>query len=552
MYAGAWLLLLLFCAGYLGFCFALRGLVTSDTCWLLALGRLMYQTHYVPQSDPLSFTLPLAAAVGMPLPFILHQWLFEVLLYGLFLVGKLHALIAVCSAALAMAFVSVPLVICARANAPKCFVYAILPLAAFSGAIRATVRPEVCTCLFLALLLLTLQTMRIDAQKERTKPASAGRLRWELIIAAAAIEIIWCNCHSGFVLGLGIMLVYALSFLTQDVIDKKAIGPATKTGLLALVTATLVTLVNPAGVGLWMFMPYLLFSSIGQGITEMKHLEAADFGRVVLYPFFALLVLAFVAIAKSVRRQRAHDVGSTDGVALSWKSPLPMASIILICAASFEALNCMRLIPVMALLLLSESTALVGNTDSTKGPEVAAGETTAAEDDNGGDFLLVGLFRGWSETARRNLWLATIALPPVVATLSALLFAGKVSSLSLPQPSEFFNPPVRAIEFLRQHPPQGPVFNEAKIGSMITWYLPERKVFLDTRFDEYGPMLLADYNRILYAQDNCLPTLDQYGIDWVFVTPQAPIAVTLEHVGGWQRVYSDNDAVIFVRKDQEK
>ncbi|MFX5562736.1 hypothetical protein ABTD73_19995, partial [Acinetobacter baumannii] len=87
---------------------------------------------------------------------------------------------------------------------------------------------------------------------------------------------------------------------------------------------------------------------------EMKHLEVADFGRIVLYPFFALLVMAFVAIAKSVRRQMAGDtVGSTDGVSLTWKSPLQIASIILICAASFEALNCMRLIPVMALLLLS-------------------------------------------------------------------------------------------------------------------------------------------------------------------------------------------------------
>ncbi|MFM9625818.1 hypothetical protein ACKI14_49345, partial [Streptomyces turgidiscabies] len=71
----------------------------------------MYQTHHVPQSDPLSFTLPLAAAVGMPLPFILHQWLFEVLLYGLFLLGKLHALIVFCAAALAISFVSLPLVI---------------------------------------------------------------------------------------------------------------------------------------------------------------------------------------------------------------------------------------------------------------------------------------------------------------------------------------------------------------------------------------------------------------------------------------------------------
>src|SRR5271170_4199359 len=88
-FTALWVTLLVLGSVYFGLCFAVRGLVTADTCWLLALGRKMWESHQVPQSDPLSFTLPLAAAIGMPLPYVPHQWLAEMLFYASFLAGKL-------------------------------------------------------------------------------------------------------------------------------------------------------------------------------------------------------------------------------------------------------------------------------------------------------------------------------------------------------------------------------------------------------------------------------------------------------------------------------
>ncbi len=603
--------LICLCPIYLGFCFAARGLVTSDTCWLLALGRIVWETHQIPHSDPLSFTLPLAAACGMPLPFVPHQWLFELLLYAVYLLGKLSALISFCSAAMAFAFVAVPLIICARVNAPKCVSCGMVVLLALSAAMRTSVRPEVCTYAFMAIWLGLLQSMRLSAAGRRVARAGAdtrtdidasafartdcngtvfadskthttdsnaqsdsdlasgtdtacganasdstkasdstntsnstntdshsatavSSIDWRMVVSCSLLQLVWCNCHSGFVLGLAVLVVYALSFIIQDLITNAVgekrivVSSASKTALLALVMSATVTLLNPVGIRLWTFMPTLLFSQIGQGITEMRHVEVSDLARIVIYPYFALLILALISVVYNFRSGKQRI--------LSWKSPLRLASILLIICAAFESLNCMRLIPVMALLIVCETASVLGR-----------GFAPLFSEMPGLMLFPLEIERQLSSSAKKTLFIAWLILPSISAALSSLIFADRFTPLSLPQPSELFSPPKKAFDFLMNHKPKGPLFNEAKIGSMIAWYLPNTKVFLDTRFDQYGTLLLADYNQILYARENCRQLLDTYGIDWVFVTKSAPIASILAHSGGWETSYSDDDAIIFAR-----
>jgi hypothetical protein len=41
--------------------------------------------------------------------------------------------------------------------------------------------------------------------------------------------------------------------------------------------------------------------------------------------------------------------------------------------------------------------------------------------------------------------------------------------------------------------------------------------------------------------------LRDYDIDAVLLTPETPAATLLDHIGGWQRVYSDENAVVHIR-----
>ena len=45
--------------------------------------------------------------------------------------------------------------------------------------------------------------------------------------------------------------------------------------------------------------------------------------------------------------------------------------------------------------------------------------------------------------------------------------------------------PVRAVEYLRQHPLPGPMYNTYGYGGYLIWSLPEHKVFIDGRADVY-------------------------------------------------------------------
>src|SRR5947207_3130396 len=58
------------------FSFGLIGITDPDYWWHLRTGHLIVDSHAIPRVDPYSFTLPGKAWVA-------HEWLAEVLIYGL-------------------------------------------------------------------------------------------------------------------------------------------------------------------------------------------------------------------------------------------------------------------------------------------------------------------------------------------------------------------------------------------------------------------------------------------------------------------------------------
>jgi hypothetical protein len=82
-------------------------------------------------------------------------------------------------------------------------------------------------------------------------------------------------------------------------------------------------------------------------------------------------------------------------------------------------------------------------------------------------------------------------------------------------------------------------------------YLISRKVpvFIDGRAELYGESFEMAYYRALELKDVnlFLDILKSYEIDAVLLTPSTPAAGLLDHLDGWQRVYSDETAVLHIR-----
>src|SRR2546422_5724995 len=60
--------------------FVMAQLYDPDYFWHLRTGQLILDTRGLPSHDPFSFTRPDA-------PWVLHEWLFEVMLYSVYSIG---------------------------------------------------------------------------------------------------------------------------------------------------------------------------------------------------------------------------------------------------------------------------------------------------------------------------------------------------------------------------------------------------------------------------------------------------------------------------------
>jgi hypothetical protein len=92
------------------------------------------------------------------------------------------------------------------------------------------------------------------------------------------------------------------------------------------------------------------------------------------------------------------------------------------------------------------------------------------------------------------------------------------------------------------------VFNDYNFGG----YLIARDVptFIDGRTELFGEQRMVDHNDAvaLIAPDKLFALLRDNDIDATLLRTQSPAAQLLDHVAGWQKVYSDAIATIHVRK----
>jgi hypothetical protein len=149
----------------------------------------------------------------------------------------------------------------------------------------------------------------------------------------------------------------------------------------------------------------------------------------------------------------------------------------------------------------------------------------------------------WRETIAEKLGLA------VAVGLLILLYARAMNfntqDLRLSIASRY---PVRAINFLREHPQPGPLYNTFGWGGFITWYMPEQPVAIDGRTDLYGDEI--DYR--FFQTENGDPSWvdDPYLNEarLILLPRQARLASLLNTDSRFNLIYQDELAMVFVKK----
>ena len=115
--------------------------------------------------------------------------------------------------------------------------------------------------------------------------------------------------------------------------------------------------------------------------------------------------------------------------------------------------------------------------------------------------------------------------------------------------------PVTAAEWLAAHPElPGPLWNDLAFSSYLIYALPERPVWIDTRFELYPLEQWRRYRRIAGAAPDWSLLLEEEGISLVMLNPavEENLRAALGESPGWRMVYQDETAVIFVRATAER
>jgi hypothetical protein len=98
----------------------------------------------------------------------------------------------------------------------------------------------------------------------------------------------------------------------------------------------------------------------------------------------------------------------------------------------------------------------------------------------------------------------------------------------------------------------GPVLNDYSFGGYLIF--ADIPTFIDGRSELYGGPFIERYNRDVSLADlrDFLKLLDQYKFGATLLEPDTPAVALLDRLPDWQRVYSDDVAVVHKRRDAPK
>jgi hypothetical protein len=109
--------------------------------------------------------------------------------------------------------------------------------------------------------------------------------------------------------------------------------------------------------------------------------------------------------------------------------------------------------------------------------------------------------------------------------------------------------PGRTMAFIREHRLPSPLFSVYAWGGYELWRLyPEYRMFMDGRTHVYGPDVLRDFLEVTNVGPRWQVVLDKWQVQTILALRPSPLTETLLAQGGWRLVFTEREAVVFVRE----
>jgi hypothetical protein len=463
------------------FVLAARNVTDPDVWWHLRTGQLIIQNHKLFHADPYSFT-----RAGQP--WVDHEWLSQILIFGLYKLAGWGGLITAFAAVIACTF----LLLFLRSPGRPYVAGALTVWGAIASVPSWGVRPQMFTLLLACIFLLILE-------RSYQRP----KLLWWVL----PVMLLWVNLHAGYAVGIALLGV----FLLGDALDRafgndQAAQPAIRFRTLALVFVACIAMVplNPYGAAMYRYPLQTLHSRTM--LAYIGEWSSPDFHQARYLPLLFMMLATMLLPALSPRRLHARE-------------------LLLLAVSMYAALRSVRHVPIYVLVAVPLLSAMV--------------HAQLQE-------------AGMAELLERPLPMTRIKLMVNVMLLAGFLVftASRVRYVIRRQPeAEAKEFPKAAVAFLRSTRPPAPMMNHYNWGGYFIWKLyPEYKVYVDGRADVYGDSFMDEFASVYYVKgESWRIALDKWRPQTVALPPDSPLITALGALPGWKQVFSDRQAVVLTR-----
>ena len=432
----------------------------GDTYWHIAAGRWMLDNQAVLRIDPFSYTF-----AGHP--WQTHEWLAEIAMALAYVGAGWSGVVLLFGAAAALTACLLARHLSRRLGGLALIVTLVLSLACVAGSLLA--RPHL-----LALPLLEMWTAGLIIAREEGRAPS-----WKLL----PLMVLWANLHSSFLIGLVLILPFALEAVQEEPRTRAARGWGVFAGL-----ALLASMVTPHGISGLIFPFKLMAMPSLQLIGEWAPTNFQTFQPLAAAGGAALYVL------------------------LSRGAKLKPLRLLLLLGLLYLALIHVRhhmLIAIVAPLVLAEP---LGRALQASPPGAAPRHGLAVA-------LVFAVLLGALATLR--LWLPL-------------------------ERSDGATTPATALARVPASLLHSPVLNDYAFGGYLIFndvrpFIDSRAELYGEKFlERYATMVRPDKPALEAA-------LAKYRVRWTIFAADNPAALAMDTTPGWHRLYADRWAVVHVR-----
>src|SRR6185503_16677384 len=459
---------------------ALQPITDPDFWWHLKTGEYIVQNHGIPHTDVFSNT-------RLGSEWITHEWLSEVVMYGVFRVAGFAGLIVFFAILVTASFWVVYMRFRSRVGHPFVAAFALL-LGAAATTLVWGARPQIFTLLLASIFLYIL-----DNYYSR----KSDKAIWLLV----PLMVLWVNLHAGWVLGL-VLIALTLFGVLLDVLfgtESRATLRERAPALLGvLVACSAAICVNPSTIQMYLYPLKTVRAKVFMRYVE--EWKSPDFHQPHFQAVLILLLATFFFLAISNKRERP-------------------GRLLLLVATSFAMLRFGRNVPFFSLVatpLLAEHLW-----------EWVKGQPWASR------------LAASTETNAPKPSIPQIAMNSLIVVV-ALIFCGIAAQrAAAKQPLiEEQHFPKGAVDYMQVHRLPQPIFNEYAWGGYLIWRLyPDYPVFIDGRADVFGEGLVEQFIEVNNGKPRWRELLQQYGTQTVLVERDSAIASLLSNDGRWQKVF---------------